>query len=952
MPGEDAGETVSGEPVPAILEMTEDAPDETLFADLDLENDDLDELDNLDIADDEIDGGFAGDESADTDDDFIEGFANVDEDIDGESERIKEGVPAEVGFEQEPAAMDDIIEGLSEGAEVELVEVPADEITADDNVVEQPVVAGARPPDVASFETAERLKRIAGEAHGFDSLKNGESALLKRDYAMAIALFEEALKFLPDRPDLTQARNRTKKGLAGAYYLRALAFERMGEFDKAKAAALSSVKYGYMKAGSAVNRIQKKIEGGPPPIEVTDIKRWNQEKYIENRKEAEKWMRYGRQAYLTEEYEEAIRAFESVLKRDPEHKEAIRLMRSAAQKRYDRSSMELEATRTRMMATVRDTWNPRDYGLHENPLEEKGPDDTEIQHTDTKKAAIIKKMENIRIPEIDFRQANIRDVIDFLHDQSVENDPDAGPSGGKGVNFILKLPEDTAVGGGGGGDMGEADPFGADPFGGGDAGFDDLGGGAGSGEILVTFSVLDVSLLDALDYAVDIANMKYRIKGNAVIIVPMGSADSAIEHRMYDVLPTVVERIEGLLESVVAPARGGGGGGDFIGMGDAGIETERTDWKKFFAEMGVEWPEKSQIKYVAGIGKIIVANTAENLAVFEKVLSVLNVVPYQIEIEARFVEVAQTDVDSLGFEWLLTDNWEIAQRRSDSGQPLSSRQRIQMNANSTGGGSTRGMRYLTSDSTSGLNDDIFSLSSVLTNPEVSMILHALQQRGHTDVLSAPKIVAQSGAEATIKVVTEYIYPTEFETEGISGSSGSDSGNGGTVGAVVTPESFETREVGVILNVVPEVSPEGQMINLTLAPEVVSEPTWKNYGSSYQSDVNQDGVLETQMLNMEQPFFHTRSLTTSMLIYNGATVVMGGMITETRVDVDDKVPLLGDIPFLGHLFRSKYEKSEKRNLLIFVTARLVDPAGRALDAKRFGISDSIATRLVAEDETAE
>ena len=56
--------------------------------------------------------------------------------------------------------------------------------------------------------------------------------------------------------------------------------------------------------------------------------------------------------------------------------------------------------------------------------------------------------------------------------------------------------------------------------------------------------------------------------------------------------------------------------------------------------------------------------------------------------------------------------------------------------------------------------------------------------------------------------------------------------------------------------------------------------------------------------------------------------MGGMITESRVEVDDKVPVLGDIPLVGRLFRSSYEQSEKRNLLIFVTARLVDPAGRS------------------------
>jgi len=80
------------------------------------------------------------------------------------------------------------------------------------------------------------------------------------------------------------------------------------------------------------------------------------------------------------------------------------------------------------------------------------------------------------------------------------------------------------------------------------------------------------------------------------------------------------------------------------------------------------------------------------------------------------------------------------------------------------------------------------------------------------------------------VVTEYIYPTDFR---------GDTGNGTDTGRrladhrrVVEPSSFETREVGVILSVLPEVSPDSQMISLTMTPEVVSEPTWKNYGTQF------------------------------------------------------------------------------------------------------------------------
>ncbi len=875
--------------------------------------------------------------------------------------------PPSDGRRAQGVAVDPFVDALSQPADADIgaVAAPAgkdapfsldDFVAAEsgEGVLQQPSGADVASPalslpaGVAAFEEAERLTRVAREYHATSTLESAKVALRQKDYPQAILLYEQALNYLPHRPDLEPQRAEARKGLGASYYLQALSLERMEDYEKAKIAAHNAVKHGYVRAEDTVSRIQRKIDAPPPPPPTPAKLRWREEDYQKTQSQINAWLKRGREAYLTGEYELAILAFESVLARDPENKEAIRLMHSAANKQYDRSSMELNATSARMMATVRDTWNPRQYGLHETPLESEIGGTTKMKGDDEiRRAAILQKMTQIRIPEVDFRQANIRDVVTFLHMQSVEFDPEK-----RGVNIILKLDADA-----GGASAPAAAPVGA--FG----AFGEPAAGAPGGaanETLVTFSALDITLKEALDYSVDIAALKYLIRGNAVMVMPRDAAIGEIEHRMYDVLPSAIARLQDLSEAV-KPGRGSErrAAGGFIeipaGGGTAG---EEVDLKAFFQEMGVEWPNKASIKFVRGLGKLVVANTLENLTVFEKVLSILNVVPYQIEIEARFIEVAQTDVDSLGLEWLLNDNWEIAQKKDSAGMPLGSRERIQMNENAGTGGFTAGNRFLTGAgigvNASRMTDTIASLSGVLTNPELTVVLHALQQRGHTDLLSAPKITTQSGQAATIKVVTEYIYPTEFETSGIGGdTSSTTTGNtagGGIVGAVVTPRDFATREVGVILEVTPEVSPEGQMINLTLSPEVVSEPTWRNYGSTYTS-YDPNGNPVTQELNMEQPFFHTRKLTTNLLIYNGATVVMGGMITEVRNTVDDKIPLLGDIPLLGGLFRSQYESSEKRNLLIFVTARLVDPSGRALDRERFGADKSIAERLVAEPQPA-
>ena len=96
--------------------------------------------------------------------------------------------------------------------------------------------------------------------------------------------------------------------------------------------------------------------------------------------------------------------------------------------------------------------------------------------------------------------------------------------------------------------------------------------------------------------------------------------------------------------------------------------------------------------------------------------------------------------------------------------------------------------------------------------------------------------------------------------------------------------------------------------------------------------------------MEQPFFKTRSIETDITIANGATVVMGGLITEERKSMEDKIPYLGDIPWIGRFFRSRSEWSNKRNLLIFVTARLVDPMGRQIS---MGVTEDTAAEADAK-----
>jgi general secretion pathway protein D len=203
-------------------------------------------------------------------------------------------------------------------------------------------------------------------------------------------------------------------------------------------------------------------------------------------------------------------------------------------------------------------------------------------------------------------------------------------------------------------------------------------------------------------------------------------------------------------------------------------------------------------------------------------------------------------------------------------------------------------------------------------------------------MSAPSVTTRSGQRATIEVIREFIYPTEFDPPQIPQTVGATTGligGGGGSGTFpvtpTTPTAFEMRPVGVRMEVDPVIGPDGYTIDLNLAPEVTEFEGFINYGSPIGTANALGGttILTPNIIN--QPIFSTRKVTTAVTVWDGQTVAMGGLIREDVQDVEDKVPILGDIPIVGRLFQSKAEDHFKRNLMIFVTADIIDPSGEKI-----------------------
>ncbi len=836
-----------------------------------------------------------------------------------------------------------------------------------------PVVVPPQKPQISpkELEEQERVRRQAEEREGLNALASALEAMRLGDYAKAFDQFQVAISKIPARPereeDLQRARNGRNEAalrLAETAYENARSARRNQQWDAAtKALTEARNRLGTLEQPTSAQIAEQKrwlarIEdleaviredaARPVPLSRGELVRAKAETLAD-------LLRQGREYFELEEYDEAERVFSQVLRLDPYNGDAMKFLRRIEDRRLKISELHRAATRMDLIQDIADKWNPPLRAAAAVPQEQKREG---AVSTSQATRLLQEKMQAIIIPSIEFRQANIVDVINFLRDASEAADP----TGQGGVNIILKL--DVA----GTGTMeaapaaAPADPFAAQPTPAGDAtGIPaapapmeapaapaELGGAATVP--LITLNLRRVTLLDAIRYVTEVANLKYRIEENAVIITPRGAVEGTIVTRLYPVQPSIVEIVTTKAETDRQASRG-----EFITMGGtAGVEiSQQRDMKKFFSDMGVPFPPGTSISYNPAISQLIVRNTPENLEIFERILAALDVVPKQIEIEARFVEVAQKDLNELGFEWLLTDAWEIANKKGTG--PLEARERVQVNANLSSGGFTHGLRYFIDNSDTltpaprstqnagQMAGNILSLSSILTNPELTVILHALEQKGGVDLLSSPRVTTRSGVNAQIKVVEEIIYPTEYEQQSVG-----DLGTGfGTIVNPVTgaplspyayrppiPGSFETREIGVILNVTPTVGPDGYTIDLTLVPEVAEFVRWIDYGPA-------------GLYPILQPVFASRNVTTSIVLWDGQTVVMGGLIRDQATHVDDRIPLLGHIPVLGTLFRNKGQFSQKQNLVIFVTARLVDPAGAVVRPPKTGLQEIEARRAAAQ-----
>lgn len=801
---------------------------------------------------------------------------------------------------------------------------------------------------VSSLAQREMLRRQR-DVRESDRLRDeARIAYQAGNFKKAYDTYTQALQVLPNAPVLSDRRAFLRQSLAEAAVELSEEYRQIGKYDEARG-MLETV----IEEDPQNGKAQQTLEWLDDPIRTNPVLTEEHSRNVERVRQG----LYRAQGFFDlGEFQEAHDAYEAVLRIDSTNTAARRGMErvAAAQSDYYRSAYD--QNRAKMLMEIDRAWEsavPPDA-----PKIKFGGEG--LTAKDTGATYILQKLRNIEIPVIDFEDTTVEEAIDYLRVKSIELDPETDPDK-RGINFFIHNQQ-------GGNELDGLDAGG--------------GGGSIGARRIDELRLRQVPLAEALKFITDAAGLRWTVDDVAVTIKPLGGEGESLFTKSFSVPPDFLNRIAG---------EAGGGGGDagpvdpFAPVADGGSSAlqPRKNIKEALEENGVRFPPDATAQFFAANSTLMVRNTPTNLDLVEQIINnIIDVAPKQVKISTKFVEINQENTDELGFDWIVSPfglnsggNYFLGGGTIGNGQSRTNNDFIRSVGGTTisgipsdpaqdvsnilTGGNRTGDGGIIRDSITGLINNpnragqttnpapgILALTGIFADSEVQLIMRGLSQKKGTDLMTAPSVTARSGEKATIEIVREFIYPTEYDPpevpDSIGGGGGGGLGGGLGGGAIpsipvtpANPTAFETRNTGVTLEIAPNIGADNFVIDLNFAPEIVEFEGFINYGSPIQapsSDLLGNPVTLTITENrIEMPVFSRRSVNTALTIFDGYTVAVGGLMREDVQTLEDQVPILGDIPIIGRLFQTESENRIKSNLIIFVTGEIVDATGRRINA---------------------
>lgn len=587
----------------------------------------------------------------------------------------------------------------------------------------------------------------------------------------------------------------------------------------------------------------------------------------------------GRAQYLNGDYDGAATTFKEVEARDANNAEAKLFQTRIAEILGGIHKQNFYKTREQMLTEVDQNWErPKVFDV-----------DKEVSRDGVDESGILQQMKRIIIPQVNFSGMELTRVIDTLSELSVEYDP-----AGIGVNIVPLF------------DPNERNPR-------------------------VNISLRNLNLDLILKFVTQQVNFSYDVGGDAVTVDFSDALDenSSTLTEFFPISRATIIRLIGIRDGGSGSVSSTDPFAEPVASVDSSASDDTKALKKFFQSAGVNF-DLQGVDLAFDGEQLIVTQTSRNLERMRVILRNYNEVK-QVEIEAKFLEVSQSDLEELGIQWQFGDEGTTG---DFTPRTISNAfgEDIQSNTISIGDNDIASVSPPGISNAVDLGNDLFNafLASTINGVggyDVDYAIRALSRKAGSDLMSAPKVTVLSGKRATITVAQELRYPESYgdiEAEVSAGvDAGAGSGGAGIAITAGTPQDFVSRNVGIEMSVTPNVEND-DTISLILEPRVTEFEGFVEYGGP--SVAIQGGTEVIVPAGFYQPIFSTREVTTEVTVFDGATVVMGGLTRDEVKTVKDKVPILGDIPLVGRLFRNEGETRLKRNLLIFVTANLLSPGG--------------------------
>jgi type IV pilus assembly protein PilQ len=329
----------------------------------------------------------------------------------------------------------------------------------------------------------------------------------------------------------------------------------------------------------------------------------------------------------------------------------------------------------------------------------------------------------------------------------------------------------------------------------------------------------------------------------------------------------------------------------------ANVAEVETALKKFISPRG-------SLSSSPGTSNIIVADSESKMKAIDTFIEEIDRITPQIEVEARIYDITSKNRLDLGIEWQAGRNTAYtasgAAAYGTTGVVAVGEDPTQQ-VTPFATGAFKGATGKTQSTVGALR-----FGWLNSHMDIDMLLRAQKENVDAKLLANPRILVLDNQKADIKIITEIPYQQITDTSG-----------GGSIGTTAF------REVGVELEVIPHITREG-MVRLQLKPKF---------------SVQTGTVLVGVTTPLPQPVVDKREADTTLLIENGQTVVLGGLRKQDATKQVNKIPLLGDLPLIGALFRFEGEDTTTSELVVFITPRIIEkPVLTEMNKRQLEVTD--------------